>query len=133
MGLNKPHKLVILGAGNIGCAVAKYPTFSREGFETIALFDTAEEKIGTRVGDIPVFAMSDLENFLSGSQVDIAVLALPAEYAQDSLNRLHACGVKAIWNFAPTDLMHPEDLIVVNVHLSDSLQTLSYRIAHMND
>lgn len=133
LGLNKPHKLIILGAGNIGCAVAKYPTFSREGFETIAMFDTAEEKIGTRVGVIPVFAMSDLENFLSGSQVDIAVLALPAEYAQDSLNRLHACGVKAIWNFAPTDLMHPEDLIVVNVHLSDSLQTLSYRIAHMND
>ena len=93
LGLNRPHKLIILGAGNIGCAVAKYPTFSREGFETIAMFDTAEEKIGTRVGTIPVFAMEELENFLGGSQVDIAVLALPAEAAQETLNRLHACGV----------------------------------------
>lgn len=130
LGLSRQHRLIILGAGNIGGAVAKYPTFSREGFETVAMFDTDEEKINTRIGNIPVFPMEELENFLGDNKIDIAVLAVPARVAQEMLERLYAGGVRALWNFAPTDLTHPEDMIVVNVHLSDSLQILSYRMAH---
>lgn len=133
LGLDRLHKVIILGAGSIGTAVAHYPTFSREGFKTLAMFDVATDKIGTRMNDIPVLAMEDLEKFLSANQVDIAVLALPAAYAQETLNRLYEGGVRAVWNFAPTDLNHPEDMIAVNVHLSDSLQILSYRIAHRED
>lgn len=133
LGLDRQHRLIILGAGSIGSAVARYPTFSREGFETIAMFDVAEDKVGTRMGNIPVYPMDELENFLSGYKVDIAVLATPTQCAQENLDRLYAGGVRAVWNFAPTDLSHPADMIVVNVHLSDSLQILSYRIAHRDD
>ena len=133
LGLDQQHRLIILGAGNIGCAVAQYPTFSREGFKTIALFDTQENKVGRSLGDIPVKHMDTLEDFIRENMVDIAVLALPKRHAQEALHRLYDCGVRAIWNFAPTDLNHPEDMLVVNVHLSDSLQQLSYRMAHRND
>ena len=133
LGLDQQHRLIILGAGNIGCAVAQYPTFSREGFKTVALFDTASNKVGRTLGDIPVLHMDTLEAFLQENVVDIAVLALPKRHAQDTLYRLYDSGVRAIWNFAPTDLSHPEDMLVVNVHLSDSLQQLSYRMAHRND
>lgn len=133
LGLNRQHQLIILGAGSIGTAVAHYPTFSREGFCTAAMFDVAADKIGTRMNDVPVLDMATLENYLQNNQVDIAVLALPAAAAQESIDRLYACGVRAVWNFAPTDLTHPDDMIVVNVHLSDSLQILSYRIAHRED
>lgn len=133
LGLDKQHSLIILGAGSIGTAVAHYPTFSREGFCTLAMFDVAEDKIGTRMNDVPVLDMETLEDFLQENPVDIAVLAVPARFAQDSIDRLYAGGVRAVWNFAPTDLTHPDDMIVVNVHLSDSLQILSYRIAHRED
>lgn len=133
LGLDRLHKVIILGAGSIGTAVARYPTFSREGFETIAMFDVAVDKVGGTVGDIPVLPMDKLESFLGENHVDIAVLALPAAYAQDTLDRLYAGGVRAVWNFAPTDLNHPNEMIVVNVHLSDSLQILSYRMAHSED
>ena len=130
LGLDREHRLIILGAGNIGCAVAQYPTFSREGFRTVALFDTVETKVGRSLGDIPVLHMDTLEEFVRSNLVDIAVLALPKRNAQDVLERLYKCGVRAIWNFAPADLNHPDDMLVVNVHLSDSLQQLSYRMAH---
>lgn len=133
LGLDRLHKVIILGAGSIGTAVARYPTFSREGFETIAMFDVAVDKVGGTVGDIPVLPMDKLEGFLGENHVDIAVLALPAAFAQDTLDRLYAGGVRAVWNFAPTDLNHPNAMIVVNVHLSDSLQVLSYRMAHSED
>ena len=133
LGLDKEHQLIILGAGNIGCAVAQYPTFSREGFRTVALFDTSENKVGRTLGEIPVLHMNELEQFVQENVVDIAVLALPKRNAQEALDRLYENGVRAIWNFAPTDLTHPEDMLVVNVHLSDSLQQLSYRMAHRND
>lgn len=133
LGLNRRHQVIILGAGSIGTAVAHYPTFSREGFCTLAMFDVAADKIGTRMNDVPVLDMATLESFLQENPVDIAVLALPASVAQKSIDRLYACGVRAVWNFAPTDLTHPDDMIVVNVHLSDSLQILSYMIAHRED
>ena len=128
LGLDQQHRLIILGAGNIGCAVAQYPTFSREGFRTIALFDTQENKVGRSLGDIPVLHMDTLEEFVRDNVVDIAVLALPKRNAQDALNRLYESGVRAIWNFAPVDLTLPDGVAVNNVHLSDSLHILSYRM-----
>lgn len=133
LGLTQQHKVIIVGLGNIGSAVAMYPTFSREGFVTVAAFDVDANKIGQRLGSIPVFDMSELENFLDDSKVDIAVLAVPAAVAQSTLDRLYKGGVRAVWNFAPTDMAHPDDMIVVNVHLSDSLQILSYKMAHRDD
>ena len=110
--------------------MARYPSFSREGFHTIAMFDVDAEKIGTTLEDIPILSMEELESFINAHHVDIAVLALPRRAAQETLHRLYDGGVRAIWNFAPTDLNHPDDMLVVNVHLMDSLQQLSYRMAH---
>ncbi len=133
LGLDQEHQCIILGAGNIGCAVARYPNFSREGFKTIAMFDIAPEKVGTRMDDIPIYHMDTLEAFLAEHVVDIAVLATPRHAAQETLDRLYAGGVRAIWNFAPTDLNHPDDMLTMNVHLMDTLQQLSYRMAHNTD
>ncbi|MCH5285967.1 MAG: redox-sensing transcriptional repressor Rex [Christensenellaceae bacterium] len=130
LGLNKAHRVIIIGAGNIGSAVAQYPDFARGGFKTVALFDVSAEKIGVQVGNIPVRGMDELEDFLRTTDVDIAVLATPASCAQETLNRLCDSGIRAVWNFAPVDLRHPEGVAVVNVHLSDSLQILSYKMLH---
>lgn len=133
LGLAQSHRVIILGAGSIGTAVARYPTFAREGFDTLALFDKAEEKMGETIDGVPVLPMQELETFVQEKKVDIAVLAVPAVVAQQTLDRLYACGIRAVWNFAPTDLAHADDMIVVNVHLSDSLQILSYKMAHRDD
>lgn len=130
LGLDRPHRLIILGAGSIGRAVARYPTFFREGFVVTAMFDNDPGKIGGKLGDAPILPIDDLEDYLACEIVDIAVLAVPASAAQEMLNRLDKCGVNAVWNFAPTDLNHPARMLVVNVHLSDSLQILSYKMAH---
>lgn len=130
LGLDKKHRMVILGAGSIGSAVARYPSFSREGFETLAMFDVSADKVGTVRDGVPVKHMDELEAFLQQQPVEIAVIAVPASVAQQTLDRLDACGVQAVWNFAPTDLHHPEHMTVVNVHLSDSLQILSYKTKH---
>lgn len=130
LGLTREHRVIILGAGNIGCAVARYPSFSREGFHTIAMFDVAEDKVGTELDGIPVYHMDTLSDFLRENHVDIAVTALPKRAAQASVQVIYDGGVRAIWNFAPIDLTHPEDMLIVNVHLMDSLQQLSYRMAH---
>ncbi len=133
LGLTQEHTCIIIGAGNIGCAVARYPSFSREGFRTIAMFDADAEKIGTMLDGIPIYDIAALETFVAEKHVDIAVLALPKRFAQETLHRLYAGGIRAIWNFAPVDLAHPEDMLVVNVHLMDSLQQLSYRMAHRDN
>ena len=133
LGLDRQHRMIVIGAGNMGSAVAQYPSFAREGFEVIAMFDVDPAKVGTRLGNIPIFPMEDLETYLGDHHVDVAVLSLPVGAAQKTLNRLAECGIRAVWNFAPTDLHHPEEMIVVNVHLSDSLQILSYKKAHMED
>ncbi len=128
LGLDKRHRMIIIGTGNIGRAVAYYPSFGREGFQTVAIFDADPAKIGTEVAGLQVLGIDTLEAFLKENLVDIGVLALPVKSAQQVLNRLVENGVKGIWNFAPTDLHHPDGVTVVNVHLSDSLQILSFKM-----
>ncbi len=131
LGLDHEHKMIIVGAGNIGNAVAQYPTFSREGFRTLAMFDVDQSKINSEMGGIPVYSVDTLETYLKENQVDIAVLALPASCSQTTFDKIVDCGVKAVWNFSPVDLVYGHDVKVVNVHLSDTLQILSYKMAHM--
>lgn len=130
LGLNKKHRMVIIGAGNIGRAVANYPSFGREGFQMAAIFDADPGKIGTEVSGVKVLGIDTLDTYLSENQVDIGVLAMPVKGAQQILNKLVEKGIKGIWNFAPTDLTHPDSVTVVNVHLSDSLQVLSFKMLH---
>ena len=128
LGLDKKHKLVIVGAGHLGQALANYMNFKRRGFLIQGLFDQDVSLTGKLVRGIPVRPMEELENFILENEIDIGVLTIPKEGAIPVSKRLVKCGVKAIWNFAHVDLEVPEGVQVENVHLSDSLMKLSYNI-----
>lgn len=128
LGLNHQYHVVIVGAGNIGRAVANYEGFAKEGFNIQAMFDVSPALVGIDVHGILVQSMDKLDGWLKAHDVDIAVLAVPSIYAQDTADKLVEGGVRAIWNFAPVDLTLPEGVAVNNVHLSDSLHILSYRM-----
>ena len=131
MGLNLEHRMIAIGAGHVGNAVANYTGFAREGFPVVAMFDVDPQKISQSTPQVPVYPVEELGERLPGLNVKIAVLALPAEEAQEILDRLYAAGIRAVWNFSPVDLHYPQDMVVVNVHLSDSLHTLSFRMNQM--
>ncbi|MBQ8527622.1 MAG: redox-sensing transcriptional repressor Rex [Lachnospiraceae bacterium] len=128
LGLNKTHKLIIVGAGHLGQALANYMNFERRGFLIQGLFDQDTSLTGKLVRGIPVRPMEELENFIVENEIDIGVLTIPKEGAVSVSGRLVKCGIKAIWNFAHVDLEVPEGVQVENVHLSDSLMKLSYNI-----
>lgn len=128
LGIDRPHRVVIVGAGNIGRAVADYPTFRNEGFTVEALFDANPEIIGKTVQNAPILPAEQLGGYLVTHPVDILVIATPAEAAQAILDLAVAGKVRAVWNFAPIDLTPPDWMEIGNVHLSDSLMSLSFRL-----
>lgn len=128
LGLNHPYSVIIVGAGNIGRAVAHYGTFRREGFNIQAIFDISPTLIGIDVQGVVVQPMERLESWLTEHTVDIAVLAVPAEVSREVFASLVKGGVRAVWNFAPIDLVAPPEVTVNNVHLTDSLYTLTFRM-----
>ncbi len=128
LGLDEEHHLIILGAGNLGQALANYVNFERRGFLMKGIFDVNEALWGKQVRDMTVQPLHDLEHFIKEQEIDIAVLTLPKTEAVGMAERLIKCGIKAIWNFAHVDLKVPEEVVVENVHLSDSLMKLSYNI-----
>ena len=128
LGLEKNYEVIIVGAGNIGRAVANYDGFTKEGFFVRAVFDVSPALIGTDVHGIPVQPMDSLNGWLAEHRADIAVLSVPASQAQQTADTLVEAGIKAIWNFAPVDLHLPEDVVSNHVHLSDSLHILTYRM-----
>jgi redox-sensing transcriptional repressor len=130
LGLNEKHNLIIVGAGNLGRALANYMNFERRGFIVQGIFDRDEELYGTQIRDIPVQPMENIEGFVKEHNIDIAVLTIPKEGAVKAADVLVKCKIKAIWNFAHVDLNVPDDIVVENVHLSDSLMKLSYGIAN---
>ena len=130
LGLDQTHKLIIIGAGNLGQAIANYGRFDSLGFITIALFDINPEIIGKEVRGIKVYSLDELETFCESNKVDIAALTMPKQSADNTAQRLVELGINAIWNFAHVDLnVNDENVVVENVHLSDSLMQLSYNIA----
>lgn len=131
LGLDKNYNVIILGAGNLGRALANYGGFEKRGFLMSAIFDVSQEKIGQKVGDIPVFDMADLSEYVQTHDVDIAALTLPKAVAPKVAAELAELGVRAFWNFAATDLNLPDDVVVENVHLAESLMRLSYNIVNL--
>jgi redox-sensing transcriptional repressor len=129
LGLNEKHNLIIVGAGNLGRALANYMNFERRGFIVKGIFDQNESLFGTEIRDIPVQPMENIEGFVKENNIDIAVLTIPKDGAVKTAEVLVKCNIKAIWNFAHVDLNVPDNVVVENVHLSDSLMKLSYGIA----
>lgn len=129
LGLDRENSMIIIGCGNFGRTLANYQNFENRGFVTKAIFDSNPDKVGNRVRGIPVLYIDELKNYLSNNEIKIAVLTVPREEAVKLTEILVECGIKAIWNFAHVDLDVPSDVVVENVHLSESLMQLSYRIA----
>ena len=126
LGLDKKHNLILIGAGNLGQALANYVNFERRGFIIRGIFDKNEKLFGQTIRDIEIRPMEELNNFVLNNNIDIAVLTIPKESAIMVTEDLVKCGIKAIWNFAHVDLDVPEGIVVENVHLSESLMKLSY-------
>lgn len=126
LGLTKEYKTVIIGAGNIGQAIANYNRFDKLGFTLRAIFDANPKLVGIRIRDIEIQDIDNLEGFLKSDHTDIGIICVPGANAQKVCDILVQNGVKGIWNFAPVDLEVPKDVIVENVHLSESMLTLTY-------
>ena len=126
LGLDRPYNAVLVGAGNLGQAIANYAGFRKAGFEIKALFDANPRMIGLKIRENEVLDSDTLEDFIKNNNIDIAVLCIPKNGAQEVINRVVKAGIKGVWNFAPLDLEVPKGVIVENVNLTESLFTLSY-------
>ena len=132
LGLEEDHNIIIIGAGNLGQALANYAAFEKRGFILKGIFDVNPRLQGVAIRGVPIRMMDELKGFVQRNEGDIAVLTIPKEKAIEVANMLVENGVRAIWNFAHTDLNLPENIIVENVHLSESLMQLSYNISRYN-
>jgi len=128
LGLDMTHNLIIIGAGNLGQALANYMNFERRGFLFRGIFDNNPALYGKKIREMEVKPMEEMESFVRENHIDIAVLTIPKTGARAVAERLVDNGIRGIWNFAHIDLNVPKQIQVENVHLSDSLMKLAYNI-----
>lgn len=128
LGLDRTWKIVIVGAGNMGSALAGYPFFRSGCYQIQALFDTDPKLVGTNVHGLPVLPMKDIRDFINRQGVDIAALTVPAAAVETVLGQLEGSCLKALWNFAPVKIKAP-GLTVESIHLEDSLLALSFMLS----
>ncbi|MDU7115398.1 MAG: redox-sensing transcriptional repressor Rex [Peptoniphilus harei] len=124
LGIDRSYKSIVIGAGRLGQAIARYNGFRDSGFNVTSLFDIKDDI--EDISGIKVRNMKDLEKYIKDEKVDVAIITVPKESLEDVANRVINAGVKGIWNFAPYDLKGPQGVIVENIRLNDSLLTLSY-------
>ena len=133
LGLDRRLRVVIIGAGNLGLALADYPGFRQEGFEIAALFDVANEKIGHESrGGVPIHDIKNLSRLARKERLDIAVIAVPAPHAQPVVDIVVAAGIRAVLNFSPGALKMPAEVKLRSVDLTVSLEGLSFYLAQGN-
>lgn len=133
LGVPHPLNVIIVGAGNMGQAIAKYDNFKKRGFCFTQMFDINPNIVGTRINNIPVSHIDDLEDFITINKTEIAILCMPKDKTKEIAERLAKLGVRGLWNFSSTDLHNIErdyGTVIENVHLTDNLMVLGYRIAN---
>ena len=128
LGLDRVYNLIVVGGGNIGQALVNYTNFEKRGFVITAVFDVNPRLVGMTIRGVGVYDVDCMEEFVKNNKVDVAILTLPRSQASKVASNLADWGVKGIWNFSHVDLDLPEDVKVENVHLTDSLMTLLYKI-----
>nr|WP_316624241.1 redox-sensing transcriptional repressor Rex [uncultured Ruminococcus sp.] len=134
LGLNNIHPSILLGAGNLGRAIATHLNFEQLGFKLTAVFEKDRRLVGTMLRGITVLSDDEIEDYIRTHDVDTAMLALPKDSVEHIIEKLYALGVKNYWNFSHYDISKKySDTVVENVHLSDSLMTLCYRINEKNN
>ena len=129
LGLENQHRIGIVGAGRLGTALADYYEFSQANFTVAALFDADENKIGQKVGEVEIFDIKNFANIVKKANIDVAVIAVPAEFAQGVLEEITESGIKAVMNFAPIPLKVSGGVKIKTVDLTISLESLSYFLA----
>ena len=128
LGVNKSFSIIIIGAGNLGQAIANHSRFEKRGYFLKGIFDVDKDLVGGKINGIDIMDMEELPSFLKNNHIDIAVLTVPRAVTGNVADKVVELGVKGIWNFSAMDLNMPEDVVVENVHLSDSIMVLGYKI-----
>ncbi len=129
LGVNNNFHTIIIGAGNMGQALANYENFEKRGFKLVGIFDINPKLIGNKIRNVEIYHMDKLDEFAKSSRVDIAILTVPYQHIPEVAEKVASLGVKGLWNFSAMDLKLPyDDIIVENVHLSDSLMVLGYKL-----
>ncbi len=128
LGLHQNYKMIIVGVGNLGQALANSNSFSKRGFKLVGLFDVNPRLIGMTIQGVEVQDIDRMEQFIKENEVEIAILTMPKTRVKETAENLAQWGIKGLWNFSPVDLFLPETVQVENVHLSHSLMTLAYKI-----
>ena len=128
LGTNDKFKVIIIGAGNMGRALSNYENFEKRGFEIIGIFDVNPEVIGTKIKSVEIMHLDVLDEFITKNMPDIAILSVPSEKTTAIAERVAKLGIMGLWNFSANDLKIPYDVIIENVHLSDSLMVLGYKL-----
>ena len=129
LGLDKEYKMIIVGAGNLGQAIANYTYYYKAGFVVCGIFDINPRLIGLKINDIEVMDYENIVEYVEENQINIGIICTTKDSAQEVADKLCFAGVSGLWNFAPVDLEAPDHVAIENVHLSDSLHSLAY---HMN-
>lgn len=133
LGLDQLHNMILIGAGNLGKAIATHLNFDKLGFKLTAIFEKDELLIGTSIRGIKVMPDDEIEDYVKENHIDTAVLTMPKEAVEKIIDKLYNCGIRSYWNFSHYDISKKYlDATVENVHLSDSLMTLCYRITERN-
>lgn len=133
LGLDREYKTVVVGVGNLGQAITNYTYYYKIGFNIMGLFDVNPKIIGNWINDVEVMDYNKLKEYVAKEHIDIGIICVNRENAQNVADDLVEGGVKGIWNFAPIDLVVPENVALESVHLSDSLHALSFMIKNMSD
>ncbi|MBQ9460970.1 MAG: redox-sensing transcriptional repressor Rex [Clostridia bacterium] len=130
LGLGNSYNTILIGAGNLGKAVAVHMSFETRGFNLIGIFDNDPQKIGSSIRDLTVADTDKIEDFCTANKIDAAILCVPKTAAPQLADRLYALGIRNYWNFSHYDLsMRFDDIVVENVHLNDSLMILCYKMS----
>ncbi len=133
LGLDRVYNLIVVGGGNIGQALVNYTNFEKRGFVIKAVFDINPRLVGMTIRGIEVYDVETMEDFVKKNKIDAAILSLPKSQSSKIASDLAGWGIKAFWNFSNVDLKVPSDVVVENVHLTDSLMTLIYKLNKFND
>lgn len=128
LGLCEGYRAVIIGAGHLGYALANHGSFEKRGFHITALFDIDEKKVGKTVNQKPIYHIDEIEEYILQNDISIAILAIPKNEVRALAERLADYGIKGLWNFSSAEIKLSKPVAIENVHMSDSLMTLSYKI-----
>jgi redox-sensing transcriptional repressor len=128
LGFEEKYEAVLIGTGHLGGALLTYSGFERYGLHIVAAFDNDKRRIGKKIAGCTIKSMRIMKPFIKSHKIRLAILTTPAEVAQELTDRLVSAGVKAIWNFAPTRLKVPSDVLVRNEHISMGLSQIAYHL-----